>query len=403
MTFAVVILLIVMARFHIKYEKKQVKTDIEAGSRLFQFVSGISKIRISGTEDRALLRYTEKMVSSQQINEKKQRLFNMVTTITQSAPLLFSMVLYYMMIDKKVNLSIGKFSAFMAAFGSFSTAMLTIASQLFNVNQVIPAYDNAKPILDALPENSEEAKVPGELRGEIEVDNVTFAYSPNREPIIKNFSLHVNPGEYVAIVGASGCGKSTLLKLLLGFEKAQIGKIYYDNKDIDELDKRELRKKFGVVLQEGGLLSGSIRDNITITSPFVDMKRVEETIDEVGLADDIRRMPMGIHTVISEGAGTISGGQRQRILIARAIVGKPRIIFLDEATSALDNMTQRQVVETLEGLDATKVVIAHRLSTIKDCDRIIVMDKGTIAEQGSYDELMAKKGMFYELAKRQIS
>ena len=181
------------------------------------------------------------------------------------------------------------------------------------------------------------------------------------------------------------------------------GKIYYDGKDIDSIDKRELRKKFGVVLQDGGVISGSIYENITITSPNTKLKRVKEVVREVGLEDDINAMPMGLHTVLSENSGTISGGQKQRILIARAIVGKPKIIFFDEATSALDNVTQAMVVETLEKLKATKIVIAHRLSTVMNCDRIVVLEHGELIEQGTYQELMDKKGRFYELAIRQIS
>ena len=206
----------------------------------------------------------------------------------------------------------------------------------------------------------------------------------------------------MGIVGTSGCGKSTLLKLLLGFEQPQQGKIFYNGRDIDSMDKRELRKKFGVVLQNGGLIAGSIYENITITAPKVKRAQVEEVIKEVGLAEDIAGMPMGFNTMVAEGAGTISGGQQQRILIARAIVNRPKILFFDEATSALDNVTQAQVCESLEKLHATRIVVAHRLSTIMHCDRILVMDAGRIVEQGTYDDLMQKKGAFYQLANRQI-
>ncbi len=183
------------------------------------------------------------------------------------------------------------------------------------------------------------ARLPGKLTGEVEVSHVTFAYNKGESNVLNDVNIHVKPGEYVAVVGPSGCGKSTLLKLLLGFEKPRTGKIYYDNRDIDEMDKMELRKRFGVVLQDGGLIPGSIYDNITITSPLVKRERVNEVIEEVGLKEDIEAMPMGLHTIVSDGAGTISGGQAQRILIARALVGKPKVIFLDEATSALDNVT----------------------------------------------------------------
>ena len=223
-----------------------------------------------------------------------------------------------------------------------------------------------------------------------------------RLPVFTDLSLHIDAGEYIGIVGSSGCGKSTLLKLLLGFEKPTSGRIYFDNQDMEDLDLQELRKKFGVVLQNGELVSGSIFENITLTAPLADHDTVMEVVKAVGLADDIEAMPMGLQTVVSEHCGTISGGQKQRILIARAIINHPKIIFFDEATSALDNVTQAQVCETLENMDGTKLVIAHRLSTIKNCDRILVMDRGNIVEQGNYEALMAMKGLFYELASRQL-
>jgi ATP-binding cassette subfamily C protein len=328
---------------------------------------------------------------------------NVINTIIVGVETVFTIVFYFMMIRKNIGLSIGSFTAFTAAFGAFSMAAFTLIQTSLQVNQIRMSYDNVKPILETLPENSDDLRMPGDLSGEMEISNVTFGYDDEQEPVINELSLHIAPGEYLGIVGPSGCGKTTLMKILLGFEKPQIGRIYYDNQDIDGIDKRELRKKLGVVLQGGGLIAGSIYENITITTPGVKMDRVEETVRAVGLEDDINNMPMGLHTVVSEEAETISGGQKQRILIARAMVGKPKILLLDEATSALDNTTQAQVVETLEGLDATKIVVAHRLSTVANCDRIIVLDKGRIKEEGTYKELMDKKGLFYELAIRQIS
>lgn len=386
-----------------RYEKEKLEVDYDAYSDIFQYISGISKVRIAGAEDRAMVQYLEKSVESRKITTKKESLTVIVNTMVSSFQLLFTMVFYFIMIRQNVKLSIGMFTAFTAAFGSFSGAMMTVAQNFLNVNMIKPMYEDAKPILQTLPESSEEASLPGDIKGEIELNNITFSYVKGEAPVLNNLSLHIQPGEYIGVVGSSGCGKSTLLKLLLGFERPQVGRVYYDNRDIDELDKRELRKKFGVVLQDGGLISGSIYDNVTITAPGVKMERVEEVIREVGLEEDIKRMPMGLHTVVSEGAGTISGGQMQRILIARAIMGKPKVIFLDEATSALDNVTQSQVVETLEKLKATKIAIAHRLSTVQRCDRIIVMDAGRIVEQGTYEQLMEKHGLFYELAIRQIS
>lgn len=396
-------LILVLGFRQIRFEKQKLDVDYDANSDIFQFLSGISKIRIAGAEDRAMYRYMEKAVQSQQIQTKKERITAIVGTVQGSAQLFFTLVFYYIMIHKNLSLSIGAFSGFMAAFGSFSASMLEICQNFLNVNMVKPMLDDAKPFLETMPESSTDAALPGDIKGEIELNNVTFSYVPGEAPVLRDLNLHIKPGEYVGIVGGSGGGKSTLLKLLLGFEKPQIGCVYYDNRDIDELDKRELRKKFGVVLQDGGIIAGSIYENITITTPNCKMARVEEVVREVGLEDDIKNMPMGLHTVLSDGGGAISGGQAQRILIARALVGKPKVIFLDEATSALDNVTQNQVVQTLEKIKATKIVVAHRLSTVQRCDRIIVMSAGRIAEEGTYQELMDKKGLFYELAIRQIS
>lgn len=398
----VVIFVIVMGICQTRFEKKKLAVDIEAQSMMYQTIRGVSKLRMAGAEERSLQRYVEKLVSSQKINEKSETITNITMALMSGSSILFSIIFYTMMVNDDMGLSVGEFAAFTSAFGAFSMAMFTLAENFLTVNMVKPMYENMKPILQTLPESTENAAMPGDLQGEIEITGVTFGYDKEQEPVLKDFSLHVRPGEYIGVVGPSGCGKSTLLKLLLGFEKPQRGKIYYDNLDIDSLDKAELRKKFGVVLQDGGLISGNIYENISITAPDVTRERVDEVVDGVGLGEDIAQMPMGLHTVVSEESGTISGGQKQRILIARAIIGKPKLIFLDEATSALDNTIQAQIVETLDKLDATKIVIAHRLSTVIGCDRIIVMDEGRIKEEGTYDELMKRKGMFYELASRQL-
>lgn len=384
-----------------RYEAKLLELDGVISSRLYQILNGIDKLRIAGVEERALFEYLKPYTDSKKIAISKEKLENFVTVITTAMTSVFSLVLYYLMIKNNTNLSIGAFMGFTAAFGSFSGAMLQAVSSILTVNDVVPLYRRVKPMLEQVPEIEADTELPGELTGDIEISNVTFSYSKEGSPVLKDLSLHIHPGEYIGVVGPSGCGKSTLLKLLLGFEKPQSGKIFYDGRDIDGIDKRELRKKFGVVLQDGNLISGSIYENIVITAPNATMKQVKQVIADVGLERDIEQMPMGLHTVLSEDSGTISGGQQQRILIARAIVGKPKIIYFDEATSALDNVTQSQVTESLEKLHATRFVIAHRLSTIMGCDRIIVLNKGTIQECGTYDELMQQHGLFYELASRQ--
>ncbi|MCD8090161.1 MAG: NHLP bacteriocin export ABC transporter permease/ATPase subunit [Clostridiales bacterium] len=387
----------------IKYSKKSIELGGRVSSIMFQFLNGISKIRIAGVEDRALYEYLKPYTEVCKIGMESSRLDRIISAFEDIGGCAFSLVLYYIMIHNNMNITMGAFIAFSSVFGSFSSSFMQLTGSINDVIQLKPYYNRIKPILEAVPEYSDNTDLPGDLKGEIEVSNLTFAYSKDDEPVLKNFSLHIKEGEYVGIVGSSGCGKSTLIKLLLGFETPQNGKIYYDKKDIESFDKRELRKKMGVVLQDGKLISGSIYENIIITSPNITSERVFETIREVGLEEDINNMPMGLHTIVSEDCGTISGGQQQRILIARAIASKPKILIFDEATSALDNVTQSMVCESIEKLNATRIVIAHRLSTVINCDRIIVLDKGNITESGSYEELMSKKGYFYNMASRQIA
>ena len=387
----------------IRYQRESMALDGKTTSIMYQFLSGISKIRIAGVEDRALCEYMKPYIRQREQNEKKKNIDGYTAMLATVANSVFSIVLYLVKVKGKLDISVGSFIAFTTVFGSFTTYFLQIVENLMTIRNNRPAWERLKPLLEALPEMDEAKELPGELSGAIEINNVTFSYAPDAPVVLNGFSLTVKPGEYVGLVGSSGCGKSTLLKLLLGFEKPTSGKIYYDNKDIESLDKRELRKKMGVVLQDGKLIAGSISENITITAPKAKLADVQKVIRDVGLENDVKEMPMGLHTVLSEDCGTISGGQQQRILIARAIIGNPKIIFLDEATSALDNVTQGMVCETLEKMDATRIVIAHRLSTVIKCDRIIVLDAGRVAEEGTYEELMTQKGMFYALASRQIT
>lgn len=347
----------------LRYETRIVEEDTAGSSALYQLISGISKIRIAGVENRAVCEYLEPYTRSKALRQKKQRL-----TIA---------------------------------------ALLSLGDSLLELTATAPLYRRGKLLLDTLPEGEEEGRpsrmMPGSLTGEIEVSNLQFSYGDTEENVLKGVSFHIRPGEYVGIVGPSGSGKSTLLKLLLGFEEPQNGRIYYDGRDLDSLDKRELRKKFGVVLQDGKLIAGSIYENITIMAPGAPVEKVEQVLRDVDLAEDIQRMPMGLHTILDEDSQVISGGQCQRILIARAILNKPKILYFDEATSALDNVSQATVCKSLEKLRATRVVVAHRLSTVKDCDRILFLEDGRLVEEGPYEELMARKGRFYQMARRQMA
>ena len=385
-----------------RYEKKITECSGEASSRLYQYLNGIEKIRIAGVEDQAAYEYLIPFAQQQQEAIRKNRLEGIHQTLSTVISTVFSMVLYYAMIRSKASITMGSFIAFNTAFGTFSGAVLELLERLIGLQQLRPSFARLRPVLDTAPEDNGSAEFPGTLTGAVTLDHVTFSYDEGGRKILNDLSLEIRPGEYLGIVGPSGCGKSTLLKLLLGFEEPVTGQVRYDSHDLKSLDKRELRKHLGVVLQNGKLIAGSIYENITITAPHATMKEVQAVVEAVGLKEDIAQMPMGLHTVLSENSGTISGGQQQRILIARAIISHPSILIFDEATSALDNLTQAAVCESLDKMNVTRIVVAHRLSTIRSCDRILVLQNGTIAEEGNYERLMARRGLFYQLASRQL-
>ncbi|MDR1642947.1 MAG: NHLP bacteriocin export ABC transporter permease/ATPase subunit [Clostridiales bacterium] len=388
-----------------RHEKRLVELKAKMSSMLYQTISGIAKVRIAGVENRMLLNYIESLAESKRALAKRDSLSNISSSVNMFLDTAFTAVFYYLLVSGSLNVSFGQFFGFVSAFGFFSGAMIRLVTMFLAISHALPTYQRAKPILSALPETSSDAMLPPkELEGSIEVINLSFKYKESdKDMVLSNVSFKIEKGEYVGIVGSSGSGKSTLLKLLLGFEKPTVGKVYYDAKDIDQLDKRELRKRFGVVLQDGQLISGSIFENIAIAGVSVTLERVKEAVRMVGLEEDIAQMPMGLHTMISDGAGTISGGQKQRMLIARSIVGNPSVLFFDEATSALDNANQALVCESLERLKTTRLVIAHRLSTVEKCDKLIVLDNGRVVETGTYQELLAKRGHFYALVANQMT
>jgi len=301
------------------------------------------------------------------------------------------------------SISTGNFLAFNLAFTQFLTAGIILSMSILSVSSIIPLYEQARPIFETLTETDETKAEPGELTGKIEVSHLSFRYAEGLPLVLQNVSLTIEPGEFVAIVGASGSGKSTIFRLLIGFEQAEAGGVYYDGQDLAELDLRAVRQQLGVVLQNAQPMMGDIFTNIVGSFPYLTLDDAWEAVQLVGLKKDIEAMPMGMHTIVTHGGGTFSGGQIQRLLIARALANKPRILFLDEATSALDNQTQAHVRESLAGIAATRVVIAHRLSTIEQADRIYVFDGGRIVQKGSYEELLRQRGPFAELAKRQMA
>jgi NHLM bacteriocin system ABC transporter ATP-binding protein len=372
---------------------------------ILQFVTGIAKLRVAGVEDRAFALWAREFSAQKTVAFKARSVANSLSVFNSVYPVLTSMAIFAMIAfagESQAELSTGDFLAFITAFSQFLVASLAVSSAFISALNVVPIYERAQPILQTLPEVDLAQSDPGDLTGEVEISHVVFRYKENEPLVLKDVSLHIEPGEFAAIVGPSGCGKSTLMRLLLGFETPLAGVIYYDGQDLAGLDVERVRHQLGVVLQNGQLIAGDIFTNI-VGSSSLTIDDAWEAARMVGLDEDIEQMPMGMHTVLSEGGGTLSGGQRQRLLIARAVVNKPRILFFDEATSALDNRTQALVSESLEHLQATRIVIAHRLSTVINADRIFVVDDGEVIQSGTYEELMNQEGLFAELARRQIA
>ena len=309
------------------------------------------------------------------------------------------LVIYLVAMNSGVSLA--QYMAFSVAYGMVTAAFTSLANALQQIVMLRPHLEMVQPIFEVVPESSEGKPRPARVGGSITFENVNFAYNKSQKPLFEGLDLTIKAGEYVGIVGKTGCGKSTIMRLILGFEKPQVGAVYIGGRDISTIDMPSVRRSMGVVLQNGTVFSGSIFNNIAISTPGLTLDEAWQAAEMAGIAQDIREMPMGMQTMLSPDGGGVSGGQLQRIMIARAIASKPRILLFDEATSALDNITQSQVVQSLAGLKCTRVVVAHRLSTVEQCDRILVVDDGKIAEEGSYADLMAKRGLFYELVKRQ--
>ncbi|MYA03188.1 MAG: ATP-binding cassette domain-containing protein [Caldilineaceae bacterium SB0664_bin_22] len=286
---------------------------------------------------------------------------------------------------------------------TFYAAVTSLSRSFEVIAAVLPGYEQVKPILAALPERHLATADPGELGGDIRFDHVSFRYVKESPLILEDVSFRAGPGEFIAIVGESGSGKSTLMRLALGLEDPVSGSVYYDGRELALLNRHLVRRRIGVVMQDGALQPGSILDNIIGMGNDL---TIEDAYQAARLADvdkDIDDMPMGLFTMVNNNSSTFSGGQVQRIRIASALVRNPRIVFLDGATGWLDAACQARVMAGIESLAATRIVIAHRLSTIRRADRIYVLSAGRVVQQGTFEELSSAEGIFHQLAQRQLA
>lgn len=370
----------------------------------FEYFAGIAKLRAAAAESRAFTNWLARYREFRDLNLRSAGLANLesvLLAILQPAAAVLVLWLAWQLAQAPAAraLTVGDFVAFQAAMFGLLAGVHGIVATAIALAALAPVWERAKPILATPPEDAVRGRIRHEPQGAIDFVGVSFAY-PGGPEVLTGIDLSIRPGEFVAIVGASGSGKSTLLRLLLGFEFPSSGTVRFDGRVLQALDLRTLRARIGTVLQGGRLWAGDILANIVgATSLTVD--DAWAAARAAGLAADIEAMPMGMYTLVGEGVSTLSGGQRQRVLIARALAGQPRILLLDEATSALDNLSQAAVLETLEGLEATRVVIAHRLATVRNADRIVVLERGRIVQSGTFAELAAAPGPFAAMLARQ--
>jgi NHLM bacteriocin system ABC transporter ATP-binding protein len=386
---------------------KKMRPLLDRQGKLFgmmvQIINGVGKFRVAGAEPRAYAYWGQEYSKQLQLTLSSQQIEDNLTVVNHLLAALTPAVLFAtsaQLLTAEHGLSTGTFLAFNAAFGTFISGATSLSNTAIDLLEVLPLWERAQPILQAQPEIDAEKANPGRLSGRIAIDHVVFRYGNDGPMTLDDVSIHADPGEFIALVGPSGSGKSTIFRLLLGFETPESGTVYYDGQDLGGLDITAVRRQCGVVLQHSRLMAGSIFDNIA-SNAVISLDEAWEAAEMSGLADDIKAMPMGLHTVVSEGGSNLSGGQRQRLLIARALALRPRILLFDEATSALDNRTQAIVSASLEQLKVTRIVVAHRLSTIRRADRIYVLDGGRLQQQGAFDQLAKQPGLFQQLIQRQ--
>jgi ABC-type bacteriocin/lantibiotic exporter with double-glycine peptidase domain len=396
-------------------EVKLTKKSFAIGSTIqglvVQIISGIAKIRVAGAEGRFFNVWGNLFSQKKKIDLKLQLVGAIERLAYRIFPMVMTSILFWAAIvifrtdptmtnNLTPSHSLGAFIGFYTAYALLIVSVLEIFQMLFSIYGVTPYWERSKLIVQEDTEKKPQTTAKIKLKGGVALEHVYFRYEKEGNWVLQDVSIVAHPGEMVAIVGPTGCGKSTIVRLLLGFESPEQGEVLYDERDIAEYDIRSIRQQIGTVLQNEGLLGGSIYENIVGAKTYAP-EAIEKALQLSGFDEDLKTLPMGLHTIMTMGGNTISGGQRQRVYLARALVSSPKILIMDEATSALDSKSQERVGSNLDQLNVTRIVIAHRLSTIRHADRIYVMEDGKIVESGTFKELEEANGLFTAMLKRQ--
>ncbi len=373
---------------------------------LTEVVAGIKSLKAAGAEHRVLERWSNYFFEQMNVSVRYVYVSSLIDTVLSTLSTFAPLILLWIGTQQVIagTMEVGT----MLALNTLGTSLLgpitSLVASARQIQLVRSHMERLGDVIEAEPEQDVQSVLqPPQLTGSVRLENVSFQYDPHSSPVLRNINVDIRPGQKVAIVGKTGSGKSTLGALLLGLYTPTAGEIYYDGIPLRQLNYQAVRSQFGVVMQEANVFSGSIRENITLNDPGMDMEQVIRAAQFAAIHDEIMQMPMEYESMVSEGGSALSGGQRQRLAIARAVAKSPAILLLDEATSSLDVVTEKVVEQNLNRLACTQIVIAHRLSTIRNADVILVLHEGQIVERGRHEELLRREGYYAKLIQSQLA
>ncbi len=396
------IMTVILGLGQISPHGRMIRAVHDLAGRLFQLINGIAKLRIDCAEGSAFAVWAR--------DYRKQKQAELALGAFQAHSQAFSAALPFLggaalilaaTLPDREPIAVGDFLVVYTVFMIFQASVVRLGASFSAVAAIMPALDQVQPFLAEPPEKSTDGESLETLGGEITFDRVSFQYGPDGPLILDDVSIHARPGEFIAIVGESGCGKSTLFRLALGLEQPSAGSVYYDGRDLKNLNIKQVRRQIGAVPQAIQLHPQDMLDNIVGDYEEATAEAAWEAARLAAVDREIMAMPMRMLTPV--GATLTSGGESQRILIARALIRNPRILLLDEATNWLDNDSQSKVMANIEGLISTRIIIAHRLSTLRRADRIYVLRAGKVVQEGAFAELVETEGVFQNLVRRQMA